>query len=132
MPRNYASRPRFNGKQVLLDGDLSLVQYQNGITPIAAFKIYTDSTTTNSSGQVSWNLPNGLFTAIHSVQAQVVRNTADPGLGAFCMIRTYGTGQINGIVFESKTSGVLLGGVVEGLEASPTAGIVVMLMVIGI
>ena len=95
-------------------------------------KVYTASGTTDATGNVTFNLPAGYFTTVHTATPTVVRNTNDHTLGTFATVRTAGAGQVVVQCFESKTSGVLLGGVIEGLEATATAGITVTLVVFGV
>lgn len=125
------SRQGFGGVRYLLENDTRLVTYRAGATTNIALKLYTDSTgTTNGSGSVTWDLPIGYFTAVYAVNVQVVRNTADPSQATFAVVRTWGVSQVVAQCFESKNTGVLLGGVIEGLEASG-AGVIVQLVVYG-
>lgn len=103
--------------------------YGNG-TPIAGKDLVLTGTTV-SGGGVTFTLPAGYFTTVHIAIPQTVRNTADPTLACWAVVRTQGPSQVVCQVFESKTSGVLIGGTTEGAEVSP-AGITVNLLVKGI
>lgn len=127
-----ASRQGFGGQLYVLNNDTRLVTYQAGASAGLALKVYTDVGTTNASGGVTFTLPVGYFTTVLSATATVVRGTTDPVGAAFAMLRNYSTTQAQVQVFESKTSGVLLGGVVEGLEATTTAGLLVTFMAFGV
>lgn len=94
-------------------------------------RIYSASGTTNTAGQLTFTLPAGFFTAILSVQAQAVRNSTAATQACFAQVLTYNQTSVAVAVFESKTTGVLLGGTVEGLEPTPSATSV-LLTVIGI
>jgi hypothetical protein len=85
---------------------------------------------TAAGGGVTFTLPT-YFTTVHIAIPQPVRNTGDPTLACWAVVRTQGPSQVVCQVFESKTSGVLIGGVIEGAEVSP-AGITVNLLVKGI
>lgn len=99
-------------------------------TPLAGKELVMTGTTA-AGGGVTFNLPASYFTTVHAAFVQAVRNTADPTLACFAVVRTKGPSQVVVQVFESKSTGVLIGGVIEGIEASP-AGITVDLWVKGI
>lgn len=111
------SRREFNGKPYLVGQ--------------VAMTVYATSGTTNASGALTLTLPAGLFTGVYSAHAEAVRNSADPTVACFAQIRTLATTQIVIQVFESRTSGVLLGGTTEGLELS-TSAVVVYCTVFGV
>lgn len=93
--------------------------------------------TTNTAGNVSIQIPANTMTSIYGVTAQVIRNTIDPTQATFVAVRSYiaptsvATGAVTLQVFESKTSGVVLGGSVEGCEVTATAGVQVQVIVVG-
>lgn len=124
------SRASFNGLRYVLENDTGLVQYRTptitGITP----KIFTDVQTTNATGAYTFAIPSGYFTGIGYAAATAVRDTNNPSLAAFAMVRTYTLTSVTVQVFESKLTGVLLGGTIEGLELA-TGAVTVQLFVIG-
>lgn len=124
-----ASRGGFNGVNYALSTELAVYRTatQTGLVP----KIYTDALATSATGAVTFGLPASYFTTLNSIQATVVRNTADPALATFAMVRSYTATSVVVQCFESKNTGVLLGGNIEGLELT-SAAVVVMLMVIGV
>ncbi len=93
-------------------------------------RIYTASGTTNTSGLITFAIPAGLFLSVLSVSAQAVRNATAATTACFAQVLSFSQTSVAVAVFESKTSGVLLGGTTEGLEATPTATSV-LLTVIG-
>lgn len=93
-------------------------------------RTYSASATTNASGAVTFTLPAGYFTTIAGAVPTVVRDTSAPAQAAFAMLRSVTTTGISVQCFESKTTGVLIGGTVEGLEAAG-AGLQVLLTVTG-
>lgn len=92
--------------------------------------VFTAAGTTSASGALTFTLPAGMFTTITSVQASAIRDSAAPGQAAFAMVRSFSTSSVVVQVFESKMTGVVLGGNVEGLELS-TSAITVHLAVFG-
>lgn len=86
-----------------------------------ALRVWCFSGTTSATGALTVTIPAGAFTTVLGVSATPVRNTADPTLGCFALVRSYTNTQIVIQVFESKTTGILLGGSVEGLELTATA-----------
>lgn len=125
------SRLSHGGAQYVLATDPGQVTYRTVAATGLSPKIFTDSQNTNTSGALTFGLPVGYFTAINFVESQVVRDTNNPALGAFAMVRSYTTSSVTVQVFESKLSGVLLGGTVEGLELGTTA-MQINLLVIGV
>lgn len=98
-------------------------------TPLAGKELVLTGTT-NSSGQVTFTLPT-YFTTVHGAWPTVVRNSASPANACFPQVMTLSTTSVLVQVFESKNTGVLIGGVIEGLEASG-AGITVTVSVKGV
>lgn len=125
------SRLAHNGVQYLLDSDPGRVTYRTGTATNLSPKIFSTSVSTDASGAVSIGLPTGYFTTINYVSATAIRDTASPTLATFAMVRSYTLSAVAVQCFESKTTGMLIGGVAEGMELT-TAAVVVMLMVIGV
>jgi hypothetical protein len=94
-------------------------------------KMFTGAATTDSTGSVTFTWPTGFFTSILSAQATVERNTTDVTRASFCWVSEWNMTRAIVRVAESKTSGVLLGGSIEGIELAG-AGILVHAMVIGV
>ncbi len=105
------------------------VTYRNGLTTSGTLKVYTDVMTTNATGAVTFILPSGYFSSLGYVDAVAQRDTVDPAKACFAQVRSIGVDQIAVQVFESKTTGMLLGGVAEGLELATSA--LVRLLVFG-
>lgn len=125
------SRLAHNGIQYLLANDPGTVTYrtstQTGLSP----KVFTAMVASDATGAVTIGLPTSYFTSILFAEANCVRDTANPALGAFAMIRSFTTSQVVVQCFESKNSGVLIGGFIEGLELA-TSALNIQLLVIGI
>lgn len=102
-----ASRREFNGRPYLVGQ--------------VAMTVYATNGTTNATGALTLTLPAGLFTGIYAVHADTVRNSADPTVACFAQVRSFSTSTVVIQVFESRTSGVLLGGTTEGLELASGA-----------
>lgn len=96
-----------------------------------ALRVWNFSGTTSTAGALTVTIPAGAFTTVLGVCATAVRNTTDPTQACFALVRSYSATQVVVQVFESKTSGVLIGGVVEGLEATGSA-VAVLVTVFGI
>lgn len=107
-----ANRSTFNGDPYIV-----------GSVPL---KIYATNGTSSANGALTFTIPAGVFTNVYAATATAVRNTADPALACFALVRSATPTQVVVQVFESKTSGVLLGGVVEGLEATASATVVAL------
>lgn len=90
------------------------------VTSPQAMMIYCARGTTNASGAITFPLTK--FVAIYNVQVQAVRDTANPSLAAFAVVRSYSTSQVVVQCFESKgTPVLLLNTTVEGLELATSA-----------
>jgi hypothetical protein len=121
-----------SGEQMSL-GNLSaplapMVATPNGV--VTSPKIFTGAAFTDATGSVTFTFPTGFFKEILSAQATVERNTTDVTRAAFCWVSEWNMTRAIVRVAESKTSGVLLGGTVEGVELSG-AGILIHATVIG-
>lgn len=126
------SRLSHGGTRYLLETDPGAVVYRNGTsTTNLAMKEWTHALATNVTGAVTFTLPVGLFTTIQYISPVVIRDSADPTLATFAMVRSYSTTSIVIQCFESKTSGVLIGGVIEGLDVT-SAAVAVMIKVTGV
>lgn len=126
------SRLSHGGAQYLLETDPGALIYRTGTSPThLQQKQWTDSKSSDGNGAVTFTLPAGFFTAIHFIDLNVMRDSADPRFATFCMLRSFTLTQAVAQCFESKTSGVLLGGVIEGLETA-TASVAVMIRVTGV
>lgn len=97
----------------------------------AARKTWTDVALTNSSGAVTFTLPSAYLFTITYAGASVVRDSAAPASATFAMVRSVSATSVIVQVFESKTTGILVGGTVEGLEPAG-AGVQVLLHVTGL
>lgn len=97
---------------------------------VMAPRLFTDAATTNATGQVTFTLPPNYFTTVTMAYPAVVRDTTAPASATFAMLRSISPTAVVAQCFESKTTGVLIGGTIEGLEASG-AGIQVLLTVTG-
>lgn len=129
--RRSASWPEFNGQKVVLTNDVRLTAFQAGATPGLAMKVYAVTAASSASGQLSLTLPAGYFTTVYGVCPTVVRDTNAPASATFAAVRTFSNTAIVIQCFESKSTGVVLGGNVEGLEACATA-ITINVVVFGV
>ncbi len=112
----------FNGKKVLLENEPGQAVYRHGSTATdLRLKVWTDAQVSNATGALTFTPPANYFTAVNSVSVQIVRNTADPTLAAFAMVRSATATAIAVQVFESKTSNTLLLSITEGLEVATSA-----------
>lgn len=125
------SKLAHNGVNYVLADDVGLNVYRTSGATGLVLKLYTDVQTSSTTGALTFALPAGYFTTVNSVQASCIRNTADPTLAAFAMVRSFSTTSVVVQCFESKNTGVLLGGNVEGLELA-TAALSIHLMVVGV
>ncbi len=125
------SRLAHGAAQYVLSSDPGQVTYRTAALTNLNPKIFTDAQTTNATGALNFGLPTGYFSVIYAVQAQAIRDTANPTLAAFALVRGYNLDVVTVQVFESKTTPILLGGNVEGIELATTA-VLVQLMVIGV
>lgn len=91
---------------------------------------YVTSGTTDSSGTVTFTIPAGTFATVTAAVPAVVRNTSTPSAFAWAFVRSQTATSVVVQVAESKTTGVLIGGTIEGAEAAP-AGVTVTLVVYG-
>lgn len=129
--KNNASRQQFNGQPYVLDNDVRLHRYQHGATANLLLKVYTATGASAANGGYTFTLPAGYFTTIYNASASVVRDSLDPAYATFAMVRSISTTSVVVHTFESKTTGVLLGGTIEGLE-SCGGGQNIQLMVFGV
>lgn len=130
--RQTGSRLAHGGTRYLLETDPGALIYRNGVsTTNLQQKQWTHTLATDATGGVTFILPTGLFSAIHFVDLSVMRDTADPRFATFIMLRSVTLTTCVAQCFESKTSGVLLGGVIEGLEVA-TSAVIAMIRVTGI
>ena len=129
--KRFGSWPSYNGKKVLLDGEPGQVVYRNGFSgPDLRLKVWTDSAVTSGTGGINFSMPAGFFSAVHSVNADCLRDSVNPTFGAFAMVRTVTTTSIVVQCFESKTTNTLLLSQAEGLELA--SSITVMVTVYGV
>lgn len=77
--------------------------------------------TTSAAGALTFTIPAGMFSSITAVHATAVRDTVSATTACFALVRSYTTSSVVVQVFESKTTGIALGGTAEGLEVTPTA-----------
>lgn len=125
------SRLAHNGIQYLLANDPGTVTYRTTALTGLSPKIFTAMVASNATGAVTIGLPTSYFTTVLFAEANCVRDTADPAFGTFAMIRSFTTSQVVVQCFESKNTGILLGGTVEGLELA-TSSLNIQLLVIGV
>lgn len=114
----------------LVDGSRRQFKSEPYVIATVPMMIWQVSGTTNATGAITFTIPAGAFTTVYSVTATAVRDTVNPALACFALVRTYTTSSVVVQVFESKNTGVLLGGNIEGLELS-TAATTVLLTVFG-
>ncbi len=93
-------------------------------------KVWSGVGTTSATGEVTFTLPTSYFAEVHTAQATVFRNTTNITEYAFAFVRSLSTTSLVVRVGESKTTGVLIGGTIEGAEATG-AGITVHASVFG-
>lgn len=130
--RQTGSRLAHAGTRYLLETDPGALIYRNGVsTTNLQQRQWTDSKASDANGAVTFTIPTGLFTTIHFIDLNVMRDTADARFGTFCMLRSFTLTSAVAQCFESRTSGVLLGGTTEGLETA-TSSLIVMVRVTGI
>lgn len=127
----FGSLPSFNGQKVVLDNDARLTTFRAPSTGDLNLKVYATTENTNATGALTVTLPAGYFTTVYGCTPTPIRDTNNPASGTFAMIRTISNTTITIQCFESKNTGVLLGGTIEGLEATP-AVIPVNVIVFGI
>lgn len=101
-----------------------------GVTSNVQLLLYTATGTTNATGAITFAIPAGTFDTVYGAHAQAVRDTASPAFACFAVVRSFTTTSVVVQVFESKMTGVVLGGNVEGLELS-TSATTVLLTVLG-
>ncbi|HET8687910.1 MAG TPA: hypothetical protein VFM18_14810, partial [Methanosarcina sp.] len=89
-------------------------------------KVWIGSVTTNSSGAATVTYSSAGFSSITSVQLTALRNGADVTTAPLAsIVGTPTTTSCNILTVESKNTGVLLGGNVEGLEISASVTVYV-------
>ncbi len=115
--RRNGSRLAFNGNNYLTSVDPGSCTYRHGTNAVAAMKVWTDiGTSSATTGQVTFTYPSGFFSSINSVQATTWHTSAL----VTCTVKDVtGTG-VTIQVLENKTSGVLLGGIIDGLKTATT------------
>ncbi len=129
--QRFGSWPSFNGKKVLLEGEPGQVVFRHGSSATdLRLKVWTQQALTNATGAGTFTLPAGYFSTINSVQAQVVRDTADVALATFCAVRTVSLTTVTVQCFEGALIVTLLLGGNQTIEL-PQAQILVHLTVFG-
>lgn len=83
-------------------------------------QLYTTSGTTGATGAVSFTLPAGMFTVVYGAHATVVRDSADPTLAAFAVVRSFTASTVMVQVFESAGTVMKANAVAEGLAVTTT------------
>lgn len=111
------------------DANRSTFNGDTYVTGSQAMKFHIANGTTSATGALTVTIPAGVFTTVLAVVANPLRNTTDPTTACFAVVRSFSATQVVIQVFESKSTGVLLGGNVEGLEATSTATVVSVLVV---
>lgn len=127
MANNDGTRRQWNGLKYAVSSEVPV--YRNGAN-VGVPKFYTTSASAVVGG-VTFTLPAGYFTAVHTVIPTAVRDTTDARYACFATVRQFSTSTVVVAVWDSKTSVTLIGSVTEGLELSPDAA-TVLLTVIGI
>lgn len=94
---------------------------QFGVVSDQTIVVYSRFGTTSTAGLITFTLPTGMFSTITGVHATAIRDTTSAPTACFALVRSYTTTSVVVAVFESKTTGVAIGGMVEGLETTPTA-----------
>jgi hypothetical protein len=123
MANNDGTRRHWNDHPYAITPDVPV--YRHEATTGLVLKTYTAHGNA-PAGAVTFTLPAGYFTAVHSVIATAVRDTTDARYAVFATVRTYTTSSVVVAVWDSKTSVTLLGSVTEGLELSPNAASVLL------
>ncbi|MET0701658.1 MAG: hypothetical protein ABWY93_18565 [Mycobacterium sp.] len=130
--RTTASRLTFGGAKYLLENEPGVTIYRSGVSATnLLMRVWTASAVSSATGAVTFTIPAGTFTTVQFIELTVMRDTADPTLAAFAMLRSFTTTSVVGQVFESKNTGVLLGGFIEGLDVA-SAAVSVMVKVTGV
>lgn len=94
-------------------------------------QLYTTSVTSDATGAATVALPAGLYSVVYAALAQTVRDTTDPTLACFALVRSYSASAVVVQVYESNTTtGIKAGGSAEGLAKS-TSATTVLLTVFG-
>lgn len=114
----------------LTDGSRRYFKSEPYVIAVVPMMIWTTSGTTSAAGAITFAIPAGAFSTVYTVNATVVRNSTDATTACFAQVRSFSTTQVVVQVFESKNTGILLGGSVEGLELA-TAATTVLLTVFG-
>ncbi len=112
------TRLTHQGARYVLATDPGQVTFRTAGATNLSPKLYTDFQMTNATGALTFNLPTGYFTTIQAVQAQAMRDTVNPDIAPFALVRTVTLDTVVVQVFEGKSSGVLLGGVISGLKVA--------------
>lgn len=85
-------------------------------------QMYTTSVTTDATGAATVSLPAGQFMVVYAAFANIVRDTVDPTLAAFAVVRSLSASAVIVQVFESNTTlNIKAGGSAEGLAKTGTA-----------
>lgn len=128
--RQTGSRLTYGASRYALESDA--VVYRNGASATnLLMRVWTDSKATSATGAVTFTIPAATFTTVQFIELTVMRDTADPQFATFCMLRSFTTTTVVAQCFESKQTGVLLGGVIEGLELA-TSSLIAMVKVTGV
>ena len=98
-------------------------------TADTALKVWVGTATSTAAGLATATIPTGYFTTVTMAFAGVTRaNVTATGFGG-AEITALTTTSVTAQAWESKTTAVVVGGSVEGLEAS--SGVTVNLLVLG-
>lgn len=109
---------------------LPLPQIYNSGGLISNLKAWIGTDTTDANGAWSVDISSASFSNIIAAQVTPQRNSANIGSIPLASIETFSTSLVTGYVVESKLTGVLLGGSIEGLEFAPS-GVLVSIVVWG-
>lgn len=96
-----------------------------------ALRIWTYNGASSATGALTITIPAGAYTTVLNVCATCVRDTNNPQFATFAMVRSFTNTSVVIQCFESKTTGVLLGGSIEGLELA-TSSLMVNVTVFGV
>lgn len=88
--------------------------------------LYTTSGTTNAAGAVTVPLPPGMFSVVYAAFAVAVRDTTDPALACFALVRSYSATSVVVQVFESAGTTMRANAYFEGLTPATTATTVLL------
>ncbi len=111
----------------------NIVVVDGQVTPDGAGCLWSDRGVTGSNGRVVFSVPlaTAWFQNPPHYQVSAHRDSTATTAACFAQIISRVDGSLTVQVWESRTSGVLIGGTVEGLEPAG-AGVTVDLLIVGV